>query len=96
MILDLTNIKGDLILIELHQAGPRFNFEGRPDQRGYIAMEWFPDDFEAIKMATDKVQILYIFTVFSNVVFSQVGHFYLKFTDLKVNLKMTKHQICTT
>ena len=45
---------GDIILIELHRAGPRFNFQPRNDQRGYIAIEWWPDDFDAIKYATDK------------------------------------------
>ncbi len=45
---------GDIILIELHRAGPRFNFAARDDQRGYIAIEWWPDDFAAIKYATAK------------------------------------------
>ena len=31
---------GDIILIELHRAGPRFNFQARNDQLGYIAIEW--------------------------------------------------------
>ena len=37
--------------IELHRPGPRFNFQVRNDQRGYIAMEWWPDDFAAIQFA---------------------------------------------
>ncbi len=45
---------GDIILIELHRAGPRFNFAGRPDQRGYIAVEWWPDDFDAIRYASSR------------------------------------------
>lgn len=45
---------GDIILIELHAPGPRFNFQDRPDQKGYIAMEWWKDDFEAIRFATAK------------------------------------------
>jgi subtilisin family serine protease len=45
---------GDIILIELHRAGPRFNFQVRNDQKGYIAIEWWPDDFDAIKYATNK------------------------------------------
>jgi hypothetical protein len=45
---------GDVILIELHRAGPRYNFQPRDDQKGYIAIEWWPDDFDAIKYATDK------------------------------------------
>jgi hypothetical protein len=43
---------GDIILIELHRPGPRFNFAERDDQRGYIAIEWWPDDFDAIRYAT--------------------------------------------
>jgi hypothetical protein len=45
---------GDIILIELHRAGPRFNFEPRLDQLGYIAVEWWPDDFDAIRYATSR------------------------------------------
>lgn len=45
---------GDIILIELHRPGPRFNFQSRSDQRGYIAIEWWPDDFAAILYATTK------------------------------------------
>lgn len=42
---------GDIILIEIHRAGPRNNFESREDQHGYIAIEWWPDDFDAIRFA---------------------------------------------
>ncbi|MFE0104971.1 S8 family peptidase [Streptomyces sp. NPDC059009] len=45
---------GDIILIELHRPGPRFDFEPRDDQKGYIALEWWPDDFAAIRCATAK------------------------------------------
>jgi len=45
---------GDIILIELHAPGPRYNFADRSDQKGYIAMEWWPDNFAAIKYATTK------------------------------------------
>ncbi len=45
---------GDIILIELHRPGPRFNFAGRTDQRGYIAIEWWPDDFAAIRYAVSR------------------------------------------
>ncbi len=45
---------GDIILIELHRPGPRFNFQARDDQRGYIAIEWWPDDFAAIQYAISK------------------------------------------
>ncbi len=39
---------GDLILIELHSPGPHFNYAVRDDQRGYVAMEYFPAEFAAI------------------------------------------------
>ena len=42
---------GDIILIELHRPGPRFNFPSAIDQRGYIAIEWWPDDYAAIRYA---------------------------------------------
>ncbi|QQM44463.1 S8 family peptidase [Streptomyces liliifuscus] len=45
---------GDIILIELHSPGPRLDFAVRDDQRGYIALEWWPDDFAAIRYATAK------------------------------------------
>jgi hypothetical protein len=45
---------GDIILLELHRAGPRNNFQNRLDQNGYIAIEWWPDDFDAILFATRR------------------------------------------
>ncbi|OCP07792.1 hypothetical protein BC364_20705 [Ensifer sp. LC499] len=45
---------GDVILIELHRPGPRFGFASRNDQRGYIAIEWWPDDFAAIRNAVNR------------------------------------------
>jgi hypothetical protein len=45
---------GNIILIELHRPGPRFNFENRDDQRGFIAIEWWPDDFDAIRYAVSR------------------------------------------
>ncbi|MGW0906447.1 S8 family peptidase [Streptomyces sp. NPDC002853] len=45
---------GDIVLIELHRPGPRFDFAPRDDQRGYIALEWWPDDYAAIRYATAK------------------------------------------
>lgn len=47
---DLLNA-GDIILIELHRPGPRATGVG---QVGFIAIEWWPDDFDAIKYATAK------------------------------------------
>jgi Subtilase family len=45
---------GDIILIELHRPGPRHNFASRQDQLGYIAIEWWPDDFAAIRYAIGR------------------------------------------
>ena len=45
---------GDIILIELHRPGPRSTSASRLDQRGYIAIEWWPDDFAAIRYAIAK------------------------------------------
>ena len=45
---------GDIILLEMHRPGPRFAFATRADQRGYIAVEWWPDDFAAIVNATSR------------------------------------------
>jgi hypothetical protein len=43
---------GDIILIELHAPGPRFNFRDVGGQRGFIGMEYWPADFAAIVYAT--------------------------------------------
>ena len=45
---------GDIMLLEIHRAGPRHNFQGRADQRGYVAIEWWPDDYQAIRYAVNK------------------------------------------
>ncbi|MGW7042789.1 S8 family peptidase [Streptomyces avermitilis] len=45
---------GDVVLVELHRPGPRFDYEQRDDQRGYLALEWWPDDFAAIRYATAR------------------------------------------
>lgn len=42
---------GDIMLLEIHRAGPRLNFQARADQRGYVAIEWWPDDYQAIRYA---------------------------------------------
>ena len=44
---------GDIILLEIHRPGP--NTPTPPaGQRGYIAIEWWPDDFAAIRYAVEK------------------------------------------
>jgi hypothetical protein len=45
---------GDIILIELHRPGPRFGFDLRVDQRGFIPIEWWPDDYDAIRYAIGR------------------------------------------
>lgn len=43
---------GDVLLLEQHRPGP--NHPGGDTQLGYIAIEWWPDDFLAIQYATSK------------------------------------------
>jgi hypothetical protein len=50
---DLLN-PGDIILLELHYPGPRFGFQSPDGQRGYIPAEWWPDNLESIRYATNK------------------------------------------
>jgi subtilisin family serine protease len=45
---------GDILLIELHYPGPRFGFLSPAGQRGYIPVEWWPDNLDAIRYATAK------------------------------------------
>lgn len=45
---------GDILLIELHRPGPRFGGQIRVGQEGYIAVEWWPDDFRAIRRAVNQ------------------------------------------
>ncbi len=45
---------GDIILIELHAPGPRYNFQPRPDQLGYVCMEYWQADYDAMLYAWAK------------------------------------------
>ena len=45
---------GDIMLLETQQAGPRFNFTLRSDQRGYIPVEWFDVTYRAIAYAVSQ------------------------------------------
>lgn len=45
---------GDLLLLEMHRPGPLHNFATRNDQEGYIAVEWWEDDFAAIRYAVAR------------------------------------------
>jgi hypothetical protein len=55
-IFDATEVlnPGDVVLVEAHRPGPRFAFAPRPDQRGYIPVEWWPDDLAVIQHAARK------------------------------------------
>lgn len=53
MAADRLNV-GDIMLLEIHRAGPRHNFTPRSDQAGYVAIEWWPDDFAAIQYAVGR------------------------------------------
>lgn len=44
----------DIILLEMHRPGPPTNFQDDPGQRGYIPVEWWPDDLLAIRYAAQK------------------------------------------
>jgi hypothetical protein len=42
---------GDFVLIELHAPGPRYDFQSRPDQLGYVCMEYWQANFDAMLYA---------------------------------------------
>lgn len=42
---------GDILLLEIHRAGPDASGAG---QDGYIAVEWWPDDYLAIRYAVNR------------------------------------------
>ncbi|MBF6052823.1 S8 family serine peptidase [Streptomyces eurocidicus] len=42
---------GDIVLLEIHRPGPRATGSG---QQGFIAVEWWPDDYLAIRYAVDR------------------------------------------
>jgi Subtilase family len=43
---------GDIILLEIHRGGP--NYPGDDTQTGFIAVEWWPDDYLAIRYAVNR------------------------------------------
>jgi hypothetical protein len=45
---------GDVLILEMHRPGPRHNFEPQEDQGGYIAVEWWPLEYAAIRYAASK------------------------------------------
>lgn len=44
--------QGDILLLEIHRGGP--NYPGGNTQFGFIAIEWWPDDYLAIRYAVTK------------------------------------------
>ncbi len=45
---------GDIILIEIQTPGPRYDFQFRTDQLGYIPIEYFQAEFDAVQYAWAK------------------------------------------
>jgi hypothetical protein len=45
---------GDILLLEMHQPGPRFNFAVRADQAGFIPAEWFDATYRAVAYAVSQ------------------------------------------
>ncbi|MFF1477020.1 S8 family serine peptidase [Streptomyces sp. NPDC058301] len=45
---------GDIVLVPLHRPGPRLGYAADDDQRGHIPLEWWPDDFAAVRYATAR------------------------------------------
>ncbi|MEU1073269.1 MULTISPECIES: S8 family serine peptidase [unclassified Streptomyces] len=45
---------GDILLVPLHRPGPRFGYAADDDQCGHIPLEWWPDDFAAVRYATAR------------------------------------------
>jgi subtilisin family serine protease len=45
---------GDVLLLEMHSPGPRYDYEERDDQLGYIAVEWWPDTLLAVRYAISR------------------------------------------
>lgn len=45
---------GDILLLEQHRPGPASIDPSDGSQQGFIAIEWWPDDFAAIQYATAK------------------------------------------
>ncbi|HKU75945.1 MAG TPA: S8 family serine peptidase [Pyrinomonadaceae bacterium] len=51
---------GDILLLELQRPGPAVNFEELESQVGCIPVEWWPDDLQAIKFATEKRGVIVV------------------------------------
>jgi subtilisin family serine protease len=51
---------GDVLVLEMHRPGPKYGFTERPDRKGYIPVEWFPDDFAAIRHAIVSLGVIVV------------------------------------
>ena len=55
MLIAIDNLEqGDIMLIELHSPGPRYDFEIRSDQLGYVCLEYWQSHFDALQYAWAK------------------------------------------
>lgn len=45
---------GDIIIVELHSPGPSVQFQSNDQQRGFIAVEWWPATAAAVRYATSR------------------------------------------
>jgi len=46
--------EGDIIIIELNAPGPRYDFQVRSDQKGYVCLEYWQDKYDALQYAWAK------------------------------------------
>ncbi|HEU4538190.1 MAG TPA: S8 family serine peptidase [Polyangiaceae bacterium] len=46
--------RGDLLVLAVHRPGPRHQFASRDDELGYVAVEWWPDVFAAVRRAVAR------------------------------------------
>jgi hypothetical protein len=51
---------GDILVLEMHRPGPRYGFAERDDRKGYIPVEWFPDDLAAIRYAVLSLGVIVV------------------------------------
>ncbi len=45
---------GDIMLLELHTPGPRYDFVPTFDKKGYVPVEYFDANFDAVQMASAR------------------------------------------
>lgn len=52
--------RGDVLLLELQMPGPEANFTSNDDETGYIAPDWWPDVFLAVREATNDLGVVVV------------------------------------